>query len=232
MTVTLPPPASTGMSLTDIDTPALIIDLDAFERNLGRMADMLAGKPVRLRAHSTTHKSPVIALKQMQLGAVGVCCQKVSEAEIMVAGGVKNVLVSNEVIGARKLQRLAALARDAEWLGLCVDSDEGLAQASAEAAAAGATLHALVEIDIGAGRCGIAPGEPALRLAQAIAGAPGLSFAGLQAYHGSAQHIRDHADRRKAIDAATDLTRTTVGLLAENGLECGSCCCCERRCWR
>ncbi len=215
-----PPPGETGMALADVDTPALMIDLDAFERNLARMADTLKDRPVRLRAHSKTHKSPLIGAKQVALGAVGVCCQKVSEAEIMVAGGVSNVLVSNEVIGARKLERLAALAGDAEWLGLCIDSDEGLAQASAAASGAGTALHALVEIDIGAGRCGVAPGEPALRLARAIADAPGLVFAGLQAYHGSAQHIRDHDGRRQAIDAAIKMTRQTVGLLERNGLTC------------
>ncbi len=220
MKTELSPPAIAGMALAEVDTPALVIDMDAFERNLARMADAIKNKPVRLRAHSKTHKSPLIGLRQMELGAVGVCCQKVSEAEIMVRGGVTNVLVSNEVIGEGKLERLAALAKEAEWLGLCIDSDEGLEQASAAAAAAGVTLRALVEIDIGAGRCGVAPGEPALRLAKAIAEAPGLAFAGLQAYHGSAQHIRDHSDRKAAIDTAIEQTRMTVDLLKADGLEC------------
>lgn len=217
---TPPPPAETGITLADVDTPALIVDLDAFERNLARMADALKDKPLRLRAHSKTHKSPMIGAKQMALGAVGVCCQKVSEAEIMVRGGVDNVLVSNEVIGARKLERLAALAREAEWLGLCIDSDEGLAQASKAASDAGVTLNALVEIDVGAGRCGVAPGEAVLRLAQQINDAPGLSFSGLQAYHGSAQHIRAYEDRKAAIDATIDMTRMTMELLESNGLPC------------
>lgn len=217
---TPPPPAEAGMALADVDTPALLVDLDALERNLARMADALKDKPVRLRAHSKTHKSPVIGARQIALGAIGVCCQKVSEAEIMVAGGIGSVLVSNEVIGAGKLARLAALADKAEWLGLCVDSDEGLAQASAAAHEASVTLNALVEIDVGAGRCGVAPGEPALRLARAIADAPGLSFAGLQAYHGSAQHIRAYEDRKAAIDAAISMTSATVELLEGDDLPC------------
>lgn len=217
---TLKPPAGAGMAYSDIDTPALIIDLDAFERNLDRMAAFMKGAPVRLRAHSKTHKSPDIGLKQVGLGAVGVCCQKVSEAEIMVRGGIGNVLVSNEVIGAPKLARLAALAREADWLGLCVDSREGVVQASAAAADEQVTLNVLVEIDVGAGRCGVPPGEPALALAQAVESAAGLSFSGLQAYHGSAQHIRDYDERKAAIDKAIELTGTTVQLLQRQGFDC------------
>ncbi|MEE8454704.1 MAG: DSD1 family PLP-dependent enzyme, partial [Limibaculum sp.] len=107
----LPPPAAPGMGIDAIDTPALVVDLDAFERNLVRMADAVAAAGVRLRPHAKTHKSPVIARRQIALGAVGACCQKVSEAEILVDGGVDDVLVSNQVVGARKVERLAALAR-------------------------------------------------------------------------------------------------------------------------
>src|SRR5208283_637404 len=114
------PPAEIGMSLVDVDTPALLLDLDAFERNLARMAEAAAGFGVRLRPHAKTHKCPVIALRQVAAGAVGVCCQKVSEAEAMVFGGVRDVLVSNQVVGAAKLARLAALAREAR-IGVCVD---------------------------------------------------------------------------------------------------------------
>src|SRR5256885_17108780 len=97
-----PPPAAPGMALAEIDTPALLIDLDAFERNLQRMADFVRHAGVRLRPHSKTHKSPIIAAKQVALGAVGVCCQKVSEAEVMVDGGIGDVLIANEMAGAGK----------------------------------------------------------------------------------------------------------------------------------
>ncbi|MGD9866611.1 MAG: alanine racemase, partial [Hyphomicrobiales bacterium] len=215
-----PSHASVGMPLADVDTPALLIDLDAFERNLKRMSKALSGQDVRLRAHSKTHKSPVIALKQMELGAVGVCCQKVSEAEVMLRGGVRNVLISNEVIGRAKLDRLAALVPRAEWIGLCADSAQGVEQAQAAAAAAGVVFNVLVEIDVGAGRCGIAPGRPALELAQAIGRSPNLAFAGLQAYHGSAQHKRQVSERKAAIDHAVAVTRETLDLLAEAGIDC------------
>ncbi len=213
-------PAEIGMALKDVDTPALVIDLDAFERNLARMADAIADKPVRLRAHAKTHKSPTITLRQMALGAVGACCQKVSEAEVLVRGGVPDVLVSNEVIGPGKLARLAALVDQAEWIGLCIDSEVGLHQAAEAAADAEVVLNALVEIDVGAGRCGVAPGKPALELAKKISDHENLRFCGLQAYHGSAQHIRDHGDRKAAIDKAIAATRRTVELLQKNGLAC------------
>ena len=107
--MTTRPPAEIGMSLDEVDTPALIVDLDAFERNLKRLAERVAGQGVRLRPHAKTHKCPVIALKQIELGAVGVCVQKVSEAEAMVYGGVRDVLVTNEIVGRQKLRRLMGL---------------------------------------------------------------------------------------------------------------------------
>ena len=108
--MTMRPPAEIGMPLDEVDTPALVIDLDAFERNLRRLSDRIAGSPVKARPHAKTHKCPIIALKQVELGAVGVCVQKVSEAEAMVYGGVKDVLVTNEIVGRQKLQRLMSLA--------------------------------------------------------------------------------------------------------------------------
>ena len=132
----------------------------------------------------------------MELGAVGVCCQKVSEAEVLVEGGIGDVLVSNEVAGAAKLDRLAALARRAK-IAVCVDDPDNVAEMEAAAAKAGVTLDVLVEIDVGAKRCGIAPGVPAARLAKQIASSPHLRFAGLQAYHGSAQHVRKADTRRE-----------------------------------
>ena len=165
------PPATVGVALDQVDTPALVIDLDAFERNLRRMADFVGRSGVRLRAHAKTHKSPIIAAKQVALGAVGVCCQKVSEAEAMVDGGIADVLVSNEVAGSAKLDRLAALARRAR-IGVCVDDAGNVAELEAAAAKAGATLDVLVEIDVGAKRCGVAPGAPAARLAELVAQRP------------------------------------------------------------
>ena len=107
-------PAEPGLPLYEIDTPALVIDLDAFEFNLRTMSGLVEKAGIRLRPHAKTHKSPIIARKQMALGAVGQCCQKVGEAEVLVEAGIQDVLISNEVWGKRKLDRVAGLARHAE----------------------------------------------------------------------------------------------------------------------
>ncbi len=171
--MTLRPPADVGMPLEDIDTPALIIELDAFEANLRKMSQAANAARVRLRPHAKTHKCAIIALRQIALGAVGVCCQKVSEAEALVAGGVRDVLVTNEIVGERKLAHLAALAREAT-LAVCVDDAGNIAALDAAARRAGTTLDVLVEIDVGAGRCGVAPGTAALALAKRVDAADAL----------------------------------------------------------
>lgn len=217
--MTVRPPADVGMLLEDVDTPALIIELDAFEANLSKMAQAAKAAGVRLRPHAKTHKCAIIALRQIALGAVGVCCQKVSEAEALIEGGVRDVLITNEIVGERKLARLAALASEAT-LAVCVDDADNIAALDAAARRAGVALDVLVEIDVGAGRCGVAPGAAALELAQRVVAADALRFSGLQAYQGRAQHIRDFRERRAAIDAAVQATRSTVALLEEHGLEC------------
>lgn len=214
------PPAAIGMRLDEVDTPALLIDLDAFERNLQRMADAVPPNGrVRLRPHAKTHKSPIIARQQIALGAVGVCCQKVSEAEILVDGGIADVFVSNEVAGAAKLRRLAALARRAR-IAVCVDDLGTITDLDNAAAALDVRLGVFIEIDVGAARCGVAPGEPALQLARAVARSRHLELGGLQAYHGSAQHIRAPQDRRAAIQHAASLAAETRDLLRHDGLPC------------
>jgi D-serine deaminase-like pyridoxal phosphate-dependent protein len=207
------------MPLAAVDTPALILDLDAFERNLARMADALRGQPARLRPHAKSHKCAEIARRQVAAGAVGVCCQKVSEAEALIAGGVADVLIANEVVGAGKLDRLAALARQAK-IGVCADAAQNVMDLDAAAARAGVRLDVLVEINVGADRCGVEPGDPALDLARRIAASRNLRFAGLQAYHGGAQHVRSVADRRAAIDGVVGLVRSTRSLIEHSGIAC------------
>jgi D-serine deaminase-like pyridoxal phosphate-dependent protein len=212
------PPASIGQRLEQVDTPALILELDAFERNLRTLADLARGR-VRVRAHAKTSKSAEVSKRQMALGAVGVCCQKVAEAEAMVEGGVPDVLVSNEVVGASKLERLAQLAARAR-IGVCVDDAGNVQDLDAAARAAGARLDVYVELEVGMGRCGVAPGEPALALARAVAACANLRFAGLQAYNGRAQHVRSVADRRALIAKAAAAVRMTRELLESNGIAC------------
>jgi len=213
-------PAEVGMDLEEVATPALIIELDAFERNVATLHQRLAAAGVRLRAHSKTHKSVDIARYQIDHGgACGICCQKVAEAEVMVAGGITDVMVSNQVVDLKKIERLAKLAKQARVL-VCVDDLQNVIDLSAAATAQQANIECLVEIDCGAGRCGVQSSETALEIAQKIYSCTGLSFAGIQAYQGSAQHVRDYAERGKEIDAATSMAADTLALLNHNDLDC------------
>jgi len=213
-------PAEVGMSLTEVCTPSLIIDLDAFERNVKRMGDFIKANGLRHRAHAKTHKSADIALYQIEHGgACGVCCQKVSEAEAMVAGGVKDVLVSNQVVAPRKIKRLAAMAKHARVL-VCVDDSGNIDDLSAAAISAGVTIECLVEIDCGAGRCGVQWGAPVVELAKKIAASDGLIFSGIQAYQGAAQHMADFDERKAKIDDAVAQVADTVAQLKDVGLDC------------
>jgi len=212
-------PAEVGMALEEVDTPALLVDLDAFEWNLGQMARESSDRGMRLRPHAKTHKCAVIALRQMSLGAVGVCCQKVSEAEALVRRCVGDVLITNEVIGRRKLARLASLAKRAT-VAVCIDNLDNLEELNAVARSSDVHVDVLVEIDVGGGRCGVQPGEPALVLAERAQSSGNLRFKGLQAYQGRAQHVRAYAARRSLIDQSAEAVRRTLDLLSRRGLSC------------
>jgi D-serine deaminase-like pyridoxal phosphate-dependent protein len=212
-------PARVGQREDEIDTPALLLDLDAFEYNLDRMAQLVAGTSVRLRPHAKAHKSPVIAHLQAARGAAGQCVQKVGEAEAMAWGGVRDVLISNEVVDPAKLARFAALSRIAT-VAICADSTEHVLAIESTAAGASVRLPVYVEIDAGGGRCGIEPGERAAILAQRIAQSEHLTFGGLQAYHGSAQHRRLPEERAAAVNGAAEAVRRTIDALAKIGLTC------------
>ena len=200
--------ACPGDPLSAVDTPALVLDLDAFERNLQRMAAALRGHNVRLRAHAKSHKCPEIALRQVALGAVGICCQKVSEAAMFVSAGIRDVLVTNQVIGDVKLRHLATLARSAR-IGVLVDHPQQVQALAATAQAQAVALDVYIEVNVGANRCGVAPGAAAVQLARQITASPPLRFAGLQCYHGPAQHLRASQERAAAIGSAVEAARMT-----------------------
>jgi D-serine deaminase-like pyridoxal phosphate-dependent protein len=202
-------PAAVGDKLEDVDTPALILDLDSFEKNLSTLKESVKGR-VRVRPHAKTHKCPDVAKRQIALGAVGMCCQKVAEAEAMVEGGVGDVLVSNEVVGAKKLERLAALSRRAK-IGVCVDNADNVAQLKGD-------LDVYIELEVGMRRCGVEPGEAVVALAKQIT--KHHRFAGLQAYHGRAQHMRSMEERHAAIETAAQHVFHTKKLLEKNKIAC------------
>jgi D-serine deaminase-like pyridoxal phosphate-dependent protein len=217
-----------GKPVNDIDTPALVIDMDAMKRNLARMAEFAKKHNIRWRPHAKLHKSATLAKMQVRAGAVGVCVQKTSEAEIMVAGGVTDVYISNEVIAPAKLARVAMLAQKLAGQGgrlaIAVDSTEGvirLAQAMTEARSAtgvATVIDVFVEIDVGQGRCGVEPGAAAVTLVLEIRKHPALRFAGLQAYHGKAQHMRSAQERRDAIAKAVEAVVLTRKLVEAQGI--------------
>ncbi len=213
------PPARPGDAVDGIDTPALVVDLDAFERNLDLMANAVRGAGIALRPHGKAHKCPDIAFAQLERGAVGICCQKVGEAEAFVAAGIRDVLVTNEIVTPVKLARLAALATTAT-VAVLADDAAAVTAIGAAARTAGVTIAVLVEINVGADRCGVAPGEPAVAVAQAVARTPGLSLRGIHAYQGAAQHLRTPEERRAAIARAASLARETKAAIEAAGIPC------------
>jgi D-serine deaminase-like pyridoxal phosphate-dependent protein len=213
------PPAYLGQSESEVETPALLVDLAALEANLGAMARAAKRLGVGLRPHAKAHKCSAIARMQVSLGAVGVCCQKVSEAEAMVAGGIGDVYVSNQILAAPKLARLAALARRAR-ISLAVDSLEGVERAAAAARAAGSVIDVLIELDLGEGRAGVPPGDASIALAHRIAAAADLRFRGLHAYRSLLQHETCARARRAMAAGTAGAICATRGSLKDAGLDC------------
>ncbi|MEM7170582.1 MAG: 3-hydroxy-D-aspartate aldolase BhcC [Pseudomonadota bacterium] len=213
-------PAAVGMDEADIQTPCLILDLDALERNIVKMGQVAKTMGVRHRVHGKMHKSVDVALLQEKLGgSCGVCCQKVSEAEAFVRGGIKDVLVSNQVRDAVKIDRLARLPNLGARVIVCVDDIDNVAELSGAAEKNGTAIECLVEIDCGAGRCGVTTTGEVLAIANAIAAAPGLKFSGIQAYQGAMQHLDSYQERKEKIDIAVAMAREAVEALKKSGYE-------------
>lgn len=214
-------PAMVGMDEADIQTPCLILDLDALERNIIKMGEFAKDKNMRHRVHGKMHKSVDVALLQEKLGgSCGVCCQKVSEAEAFVRGGIKDVLVSNQVRDPAKIDRLARLPKLGARAICCVDDLANIADLSAAAEKHGTQIECLVEIDCGAGRCGVQSTEDVVAIATAIDAAEGLKFAGLQAYQGAMQHLDDYQERKAKIEVAIAMVADAVAALKSVGLAC------------
>jgi len=214
-------PALPGMHEEDIQTPCLVVDLDALERNIRTMGQMAKSMGVRHRVHGKMHKSVDIALLQESLGdSCGVRCQKVSEAEVFVRGGIKDVLVSNQVRDLAKIDRLARMPKLGARILCCVDDLDNVTELAAAVAKHGTEIECLVEIDCGAGRCGVSEGQPVVDIAKAIAATPGLTFAGIQAYQGAMQHLESFLERKEKVDIAIAMVVRTVEMLKAQGLDC------------
>ncbi len=213
-------PAVPGMDEADIQTPCLILDLDALERNIKKMGDYAKEHGMRHRVHGKMHKSVDVAKLQEKLGgAIGVCCQKVSEAEVFARGGIKDILVSNQVRDPAKIDRLARMPKYGARVIVCVDDVGNVADLSAAAQKHGTEIECFVEIDCGAGRCGVTTTEDVVKIAKAIDAAPGLKFTGIQAYQGAMQHIDSYEARKEKLDIAIAMVKDAVEGLKAAGLE-------------
>lgn len=206
-------PLEGPIPLEALNTPALLVDIDAFETNLKTMADHLKAKGVGLRPHAKTHKCPHMALRQIEMGAIGICCAKVSEAEVMAAAGVANILITSPVVTKEKIGRVVALAARTPGLQLVVDNAGAAADLAAAAEAAGLTMPVLIDLESGSKRTGVAMGAPALALAQAVAKMKPLRLDGLQCYAGHVMHRQRYGERRAesiAVMAAAAETRALI----------------------
>jgi len=215
-------PAQPGDRLQDIDTPALILDLARFDRNVARMARAMKAAGVRLRPHAKSHKCVQIARRQIEAGAAGICVQKLSEAAVFVEAGIADVLITNEVIGSHKLSRLAVLAKTypAARIGVCVDDLGVVAKLAQSCEAGGARVDVYVELDVGQNRGGVGTDDEVVALARASVACPRLNFMGLHAYAGSAQHRRAVPERRAASQAAAARAAAARAALRAANLPC------------
>ena len=199
------------------NTPVLVIERDALERNIARMAEFAAGHGLKLRPHAKTHKCAEIARLQIEAGAVGACCAKLGEAEALADGGiVSGLLITSPVVSASAIERLVALNARTEGLMVAVDHPRNVADLAA-AARGENPLRVLIDIDPGMHRTGVASPEAGVALLQAIRAEPALEYAGVQFYCGDLQHIEAYAERLAAMQARADDLKTVIAALAGAG---------------
>lgn len=213
-----------GESLSNLPTPLAIVDLDQLDQNIATMAAFFAPLPAHLRPHAKTHRAPAIARRQIAAGAHGITCAKVGMAEAMVAGGIDDVFIANQVIAAQAIARLARLAQQAT-VTVAVDTAHNVADLSAAALALGVNLNIVLEVDAGMGRCGVQPGQPSLDLATIVARTRGLTFAGLHAYEGHVVQDENPEIRKGGTEAMLDLTLETAALIEQHGIPVGTVTC-------
>ena len=210
-----------GTPKKEIDTPALLIDLDIMERNIETAAAFCRGVDAELRPHSKTNKCPSIAKAQIDAGAIGICCAKVGEAEVMVDGGIDDIFIANQVIGKIKIKRLMGLAKRSR-ISVAVDDPENVLELSAAAVAFGAKLGVILEVDVGMDRCGVPAGAEAsgsaIEIGKAIAASPGLTFMGIMGYEGHMVNTTPFEDRELGTKLAMKKLLETRDSLLASGL--------------
>ena len=203
------------MNFRDLETPALILDLDLMEKNIKRMAEYFRGKKAKLRPHVKNHKTPIIALKEIEAGAVGVAVAKLEEAEVFAWSGIKNIMVVNQIVTEDKIERLVNLAKHVELI-VAVDNADNVAKLASWAERKGSKLGVVIEVDIGQHRAGVKPGAEALELARKIVASKALEFRGLAGYEGQVSLMKDPAERKVEDEKALRQLVVTRDLLEEN----------------
>ena len=206
-----------GIPIEDIDTPALVIDLDLLESNIARMADFFSDIKANLRPHTKTHKTPILAHKQIEAGAQGVTCAKLGEAEVMAAAGIRDILVANQVVGRIKINRLVALSRHTDII-VAADDANNVREISDAAQTAGTKVNMIIEVDVGMQRCGVPPGEAALNLARVIDDHPGVTFRGIMGYEGHIIGEPDNDIRYDECRKSMTMLADTADYIRKNGL--------------
>jgi D-serine deaminase-like pyridoxal phosphate-dependent protein len=182
--------------VSELPTPALLIDLDIFERNLQALASYMKGRPVTFRPHGKAHKSPAIGKLQLASGARGLCAAKLGEADVLIRGGIKDVLITAEVVGRLKIERLMALLAITPDVKAVVDNEQNAVDLSTAALASRRKLKVAIDCNVGQNRTGLGTPEEVVALAQVIARHKGLELIGLQGYGGNNQHVKGFANRR------------------------------------
>ncbi len=205
------------MKITEIETPALVLDREALLRNLQSAKVLAQAAGIALRPHYKSHRCPYLAKLQMEYGAKGITCAKVGEAEDVYAAGIRDILIANQVTVPSKIARLAKLAHDA-WIGVCVDDRQNILDLEAAANREGVTLSVLVEFDVGMKRCGVYTNEEVLALTEVIAKQPHLRFGGIQAYAGQLSHEADFKKRMGDSEAIEEQLSQLKAFLTEKGL--------------
>ena len=206
----------TGRHKTEIDTPALLLDMDAVDRNIAKMAEFFSDKNCNLRPHLKTHKLPLIAHKQIQAGAIGVTCAKLCEAEVFMQDGIKNILIANEIVSDHKIQRMVELSKRGDLI-VCVDNFENAQCISETAEKTGVKMNVLAEVNVGANRCGLRPGKTVLEFVQRISALEGIMFRGIMGYEGGL-FINNPQEKKQKCDKSNELLVSTRNLLEENGI--------------
>ncbi|MDE0316792.1 MAG: DSD1 family PLP-dependent enzyme [Candidatus Poribacteria bacterium] len=207
-----------GRHKTELDTPALLIDLDKMEANIQKMADYFNNVSAELRPHLKTHKTPIIAHKQIEAGAIGITCAKLGEAEAVIHAGIRDVLIANQIVSPHKIARLINLAKHSEIM-VAVDNAHNVQDISEAAKAKGVTIRVLVEVNIGMDRCGVEPGQPTLVLARQICQSPNLKFEGLMGYEGHTVAKPDRTERETATRESMQRLIETKHFLEKHGID-------------